>query len=143
MSRESAHTAAPRTSAEASSSRSCATAASAGSPLLPIAIMTLRMKRLARRELGLASLLRELVPRTHRQAIVAAVDAVAHRRAQLARDRALVLDRQVGDAAPRIEPVGRRKRRGRTDVEAGAADAAMIGLRRVGGELERREDRAE
>ena len=32
-----------------------------------------------------------------------------------------VLDREIGDAAPRIEPVGRRKRRRRADVEAGAA----------------------
>ena len=73
----------------------------------------------ARGELGLAAGLRELVPRADREAIVAAVDAVADQRAQLARDRALVLDGEVGDAAPRIEPVGRRetprsgRRRGR------------------------------
>ena len=55
----------------------------------------------------------------------------------------LVLDRQIGDAAPRIEPVGRGKRRGRADVEAAPAGAAMVGLRRVGRELERGEDLAE
>src|SRR6185295_14183287 len=75
-------------------------------------------------EPGFAPLLRKLVPRTHRKAVVAAVDAVADQRAQFARDRTFVLDGEIGDAAPRIEPVRRRKRRGRADVEAGAAAAA-------------------
>ena len=61
----------------------------------------------ARRELGFAPLARELVPRADRQAIVAAVDAIADRGAQLRRDRPLVLDRQIGDAAARVEPIGR------------------------------------
>ena len=100
-------------------------------------------KRLARRKLRLAPGLRELVPRAHRETIVAAIDAVAHQRAQLARDRTLVLDRQVRDAAPRIEPVGRREGLGRADVEAGRARAAVIGLGVVRRELERGEDRAE
>ena len=85
----------------------------------------------------------ELVPRADRQAIVAAIDAVADRRAEFLRDRPLMLDGQVGDAAPRIEPVGRGKGIGRAGVEAGAAGAAMVALRRVGRQLERREDRAE
>ena len=72
--------------------------------------------------------LREFVPRTDREAIVAAIDAVADQRPQLARDRAFVLDGEIGDAAPRIEPIGRGKCRGRTDIEAGAASAAMIVL---------------
>ena len=59
------------------------------------------------------------------------------------RDRPLVLDRQVGDAAARVEPVGRGKGRRRTDVEAGAADAAMIALGLVGRQVEIGEDRAE
>ena len=63
--------------------------------------------------------------------------------AELVRDRPLVLDGEVGDAAPRIEPVGRREGVGRADVEAGAAGAAMIGLRRVGRQLGAGEDRAE
>src|SRR5664279_1885916 len=50
-----------------------------------------RSQGLARGELGLAALHRELVPRANRQAIVAAVYAVAHRRAEFTRDRALVL----------------------------------------------------
>ena len=77
--------------------------------------------------------LRELVPRADRQTIVAAVDAVAHQRAQFARDQALVLDRQVGDAAPRIEPIGRRKRPGRADIETAPARAAMVGSGASGG----------
>ena len=102
-----------------------------------------RAQRLARLELRLAAGLGELVPRTDREAIVAAVDAVAHQRAQFARDRALVLDGEIGDAAPRIEPVRRRESGGRADVEAGVAGAAMIVRRRVGRQLERGEDRAE
>jgi hypothetical protein len=52
--------------------------------------------------------------------------------AEFARDRSLVLDGEVGDAAPRIELVGRRKGVRRAGVEAGAARAAMVGLGRVG-----------
>ena len=63
----------------------------------------------------------ELVPRAHREAIVAAVDAVADRLAEFLRDRPLVLDRQVRDAAPRIEPVGRGEGVGRAGVLARAA----------------------
>ena len=58
-------------------------------------------------------------------------------------DVALVLDGQVGDAAARIELVGRGEGIGRADVEAAAAAAAMVGLGRVGLELARGEDRAE
>src|ERR1700730_982370 len=76
-------------------------------------------QRLARCEFGLAPGLSELVPRADREAIVAAIDAVADRLAEFARDRSLARDRQVGDAAPRIELVGRWKRRRWADVEAG------------------------
>ena len=64
----------------------------------------------------------EAVPRAHREAIVAAVDAVAHRRAELVRDRAVMLDRQVGDAAPRIDPVRAEEGLGRADIEAARHD---------------------
>ena len=50
----------------------------------------------------------EAVPRANRQAIVAAVDAVADRLAKFVRDRPGMLDRQIGDAAPRIDPVRAR-----------------------------------
>src|SRR6202040_2915964 len=45
----------------------------------------------------------KLVPRAPRETIVAAEDAVADKRTQFVRDRPLVLDRQIRDAAPRIE----------------------------------------
>ena len=72
----------------------------------------------------------ELVPGADREAVVAAEDAVADAFAQLRRDGPLVLDRQVGDAAPRIEAVGRRKGVRRADVEAAPAGAAAVGLGR-------------
>src|SRR5215204_2638165 len=50
---------------------------------------------------------RELVPGTKELAIVAAEDAVADSRPQVFRDRPLELDRQVGDAAARVELVRR------------------------------------
>ena len=49
----------------------------------------------------------EFVPRTHELAIVAAVDAVADGVAQLERNRARKLDGEIGDAAPRIQSIGR------------------------------------
>ena len=87
--------------------------------------------------------LRELVPRADRETIVAAIDAIADRLAEFARDVALVLDGEIGNAAPRIDLVGRGERARRTDVEAGVARAAMIALRRIGLDLERGEDRAQ
>src|SRR5262249_57439346 len=94
-------------------------------------------------ELGLVSRLRELVPRTHGEAIVAAVDTVAHERTQLTGDRPLVLDRQVRNAAPCIEPIGCRKRRGRADIEASAAIAAVVGFCGISRQIERSENRPE
>ena len=67
------------------------------------------VQRVARVEVGQRRALRVLVPRADELAVVAAVDAVADQRPQLERDRPVVLDRQVGDAAPRIEPVRRRR----------------------------------
>ena len=82
------------------------------------------------RKSGSCAALGEFVPRADREAIVAAIDAVADRRAKLERDHALVLDRQVRDAAPRVEPIGRGERRGRAGVETAPAGAAMVGLGR-------------
>src|SRR5690606_4767936 len=75
-------------------------------------------------ELRLSRRLGVLVPGADGEAIVAAIDAVADGLPEFVRDRSLVLDRQVGDAAPRIEPVGCREGVGRADVEAGLARAA-------------------
>ena len=87
--------------------------------------------------------LRKLVPWTDRQAIIAAVDSVADGRAQFTRDGPLVLDGEIRDAAARIEPIRRGERGGGADVDAGAAGAATVRLRRVRRQLERGEDRAE
>src|SRR3546814_2035499 len=60
----------------------------------------------ARQEGRIGRALRELVPRADGEAVVAAVDAVAHGGTERARDLPLVLDGEIGDAAPRIEPIG-------------------------------------
>ena len=51
--------------------------------------------------------------------------------AQFLGDRAFVLDRQVADAAPRVEAVRRDDRLRRADVDAARAGAAMRARRRV------------
>ena len=71
-----------------------------------------------RPQLGLAGLPRPFVPGADRKAIVAAVDAVADGAAKLQRDRALVLDREIGDAPAWVEAIGRGKGLRRADVEA-------------------------
>src|SRR5690606_6980525 len=98
---------------------------------------------LARVEGALARLLGEFVPWADGKAIVAAIDAVAHRLAELKRDMTLVLDGQVGNAAARIEFVRLREGLRRTGIETAAAGAAMILMGLVGLDFERREDRAE
>src|SRR5205814_7112873 len=80
----------------------------------------------ARGELGLAALLRKLVPGADGEAIVAAIDAVADAFSEFVRNGPLVLDGEIGDAAPRIERVRRGKCRSRADVLARGAGAAMI-----------------
>ena len=82
----------------------------------------------------------EAVPRAHRQAIVAAVDAVPHRLAILVRDRTRMLDRQIGNAGPRIDPPRRDDRPGRAGCDAPRAAPAMLLGRSVGLELERGHD---
>ena len=75
--------------------------------------------------------------------IVAAVDAIAQERAQFLGDRPVVLDREVGDAAPGVEEVrGDDGARG-ADGEAFLAGAAMPGRGRVALEVEGHEELAE
>ena len=97
----------------------------------------------ARGKLRFTPGLREFVPRANRQAIVAAIDAVAEQRTQFARDRSLVLDSEIRDAAPRIETIRCGKRVSWTDVEAGAATAAMVVFGGVRRQIERGEERAQ
>src|SRR5688572_26062360 len=74
-----------------------------------------------RLEIVLGAWLREPVPGTDQLAIVAAVHAVADKRAKLLRDRALVLDGEVRDAATGIELVRTPDRLRRADVDAALA----------------------
>src|SRR5690242_1756182 len=64
------------------------------------------VERVTHREVGLGRGLRPLVPGAHELAVVAAVDAVAHRRPQLFRNGSVVLDGEIGDAAACVELVG-------------------------------------
>src|SRR6185503_543998 len=57
---------------------------------------------------------------------VAAEDAGAERRPQIARDGAAVLDREIGDAAARVEQVRPDEGAGRAGVEACRACAAAV-----------------
>src|SRR5690606_3952455 len=94
------------------------------------------VEALARREVVLGAELRELVPGAEQLAVVAAVDAVADGLAELERDRAGILDGEIGNAASRIEPVGRDDGLRGTDLHAAAARAAMGDFRFVGGQVE-------
>src|SRR5262249_10146510 len=93
--------------------------------------------------LGFAPMPSEFVPRTNRETIVAAIDAIAHEGPQIARNRALVFDGEVGNAASRIEAIGRRKCRGRTNIKTRPTGPAAISLGRVGRQLQCGKERAE
>src|SRR5690349_22566644 len=80
---------------------------------------------------------RELVPGADRKAIIAAIDAVAHERAKRRVDVSFVLDREIGDAAPRVQAIGRGKGARGTNLEAARALTAMIALGRVGRKVQR------
>src|SRR3546814_12432256 len=58
-------------------------------------------------------------------------DAVSDQRPQFEVDRAFVLDREVGNAASRIQPVGGGDRAGGTDLDAARTGAAMVAGGRV------------
>src|SRR5690606_27764877 len=68
----------------------------------------------------------ELVPGADRETVVAAIDAVAHGRAEFMRDRPLVLDVEIAEAAPRIQTERGREGVRRADVETLAAAAAAL-----------------
>jgi hypothetical protein len=89
------------------------------------------------------AVLGELVPGAYGEAIVTTVNSIAEERAQLAINRAFVLDRQIRDAAPRIQPVRSGESRGRADVQAAAAAAAVIDLGLIGEQIGRRQNRTE
>src|SRR5262249_60312657 len=74
-------------------------------------------------EVGVRRRAGKLVPRAHELAIIAAEDAVADRWAQLHRDGTVMLDGEIGDAAPRIEAVGCDDRARGAGRDAGLAGA--------------------
>ena len=71
----------------------------------------------------------ELVPRANKLAIVAAIDAVAHQRSKVQRDRPGMLNRQIRDASPRVQQARRKDGLRRANFDAGAATAAVLGYR--------------
>src|SRR5262249_19094142 len=91
------------------------------------------VEAVARLEVLLGARLGEAVPRADELAVVAAVDAIADEGTQLLRNRALVLDREIGDAAARVELVGTADGLRRAHVDAALASPAAVFLRRIDG----------
>jgi hypothetical protein len=98
------------------------------------------VETMARIEIGQRSGAGEFVPGADQLTVVAAIDAVTEQGAQFERDRAMMLDREVADAAAGIEPIRGEDGAGRTDLETGLAGAAMAPLRTGGFELQARVD---
>jgi hypothetical protein len=92
--------------------------------------------------------LREFVPRADYLAIVASQHPVADQGPQIQRNAALQFDREIGNAAPRIEPLRAEDGLGWADGNAGGALAAMRAgwrihrQRQVGVDLAEEEHRA-
>src|SRR5262249_29023881 len=99
-------------------------------------------------EVWLGTRLRVLVPRARELAIVATVDAVSDQGTKLLGNAARELDREIRNAAPRVELVGGDDGAGRTGVEAGATSSAMLAHRvgrrerKIGVDLPQEEERA-
>ena len=85
----------------------------------------------------------KFVPWTDREAIVAAIDPIADQRTQFAWDLPFVLNGEVGDAAPRIETIGRGKCCRWADLQTSATLAAVIAFGLVRRQFKRGEDCAE
>src|SRR5687767_1537525 len=82
----------------------------------------------------------EPVPGTSSKAIVTPVDAVADRGAQFLRNRAFELNRQIRNAAPRIQLKWGGDRLRRTCIQAARACATEVFLRLVGLDFNRADD---
>src|ERR1700679_2348349 len=85
------------------------------------------VQALADAEVLLARGTGELVPGTDELAIIAAVNAIADGGTKFHRDAPRKLDGEVGNAAPRIEAIGRDDGPGGAGRHAGAAGAAVRG----------------
>ncbi len=95
---------------------------------------------MAHLEIRVRRRVRELVPRTYELAVVTAVDAIANGLAQLDRDGAVVLDGEIGNAAPRIQPPGCDDRPGGAGRDAGLAAAAVGAGALIYGQWQIRQD---
>src|SRR5665213_339797 len=73
----------------------------------------------------------EFIPRARELAVIAAVDAIADRAAKLQGYGAVELDGEVGNAAPRVETIGRNDGAGVAGGHAGAACSAVRGTGRL------------
>ncbi len=106
------------------------------------------VQAVAHRKIRLRARLGIAVPRADKLAVVTAVDAVADQRTQRFGNAALEFDGEVGNAAARIELVGRDDGAGRAGVQTGVAATAVLARRRshwqrqVGVDLTEKEERA-
>ena len=82
-------------------------------------------------EVGFVGALGELVPGADQLAVVAAVDAVAHQWPHVFGNGAIVLDGQVGNAAPCVQSLRPGDRTGGTDIDAARAGAAVCRGRHI------------
>ena len=98
---------------------------------------------MARREGRLDRHRSAAVPGADVLADVAAEDVRADAGAMLLRNRAAQLDREVGDAERRVEPLPGHDGRGRAGVDAARAGAAAVGRRRVRRDVERHQQFAQ
>src|SRR5882724_1774836 len=84
--------------------------------------------------------LREPVPRTRVQTIIATKDPISNKRAKLQRDGALQLNRQIRDAASRIESMRSCNRTSRACFDATFTCSTAIGDRLIRWQFERRQN---
>ena len=71
---------------------------------------------MARAEVGFAGCLGKFIPRTDQLAVVAAVDAVTHRGAQILGNHPVIFDGQIRDTFARVEHPRVDERAGRTGI---------------------------
>ena len=78
------------------------------------------------RKVALVSRAGEFVPGTDQLAVVTAIDAITHKRPKFQRNRALVLNSEIRNAAARIQFVRSDDGLGRAYVDAFLAGTAML-----------------
>lgn len=90
----------------------------------------------ARGERGFAGGGGPAIPRADIEAIIAAEETIADGGAKFFGNRAMMLDKQIGEAPAGIELVGRGNGAGRANINTRGAGAAMVAARCVGREFE-------